>query len=307
MLQGPNPRKTRDPDMTTVINTPNGNIGRRVTQRLLDSGFDVRVLSRNPDHVKDLTSRGASLVVGSIDDGQFLKRAFDDASAVFWLTPPAYRPDYAVWVRETANKAARALTKAGVERVVNISSVGAGVGAGTGPIQYLGEVESIFNETIPNVVHLRPASFMENYLHQIPSIVSENKIEASLPGDASMPEIATCDVADVTATYLLSDWSGQTVRELLGPRDLSPKVAAELIGRTIDRPLRYEEISMDTLREGMEHMGLPGFVVSMYVEMYTAMREGRLAPEQERSPRTTTPTGLVEFSRNVIKPAVERH
>ena len=50
--------------MTVVINTPNGHIGRRVTQRLLDSDVPVRVIARAPDKVIDLTSRGAEIAVG---------------------------------------------------------------------------------------------------------------------------------------------------------------------------------------------------------------------------------------------------
>ena len=102
--------------MTIVINTPNGNIGRRTAERLLDSGVSVRIISRNPNKVTDLTSRGASLVIGSTDDAVALEKAFDGAQTVFWLTPPAYRPDYPAWVRETAEKAAQAMASAKVER-----------------------------------------------------------------------------------------------------------------------------------------------------------------------------------------------
>ena len=72
--------------MTIVINTPNGNIGRRTAERLLDSGVPVRIISRNPNKVTDLTSRGASLVIGSTDDAAALAKAFDGAETVFWLT-----------------------------------------------------------------------------------------------------------------------------------------------------------------------------------------------------------------------------
>ena len=80
--------------MTIVINTPNSHIGRRVTQRLLDSEIAVDIITRNPDKVRDLSAQGASVLVGSCDDQELLTRAFEGAEAVFWLTPPAYRPDY---------------------------------------------------------------------------------------------------------------------------------------------------------------------------------------------------------------------
>ena len=83
--------------MTIVINAPNSNIGRRVTERLLDSEMPVGIITRNPDKVRDLTVQGASVIVGSCDDEELLSRAFEGAEAVFWITPPAYRPDYQTW------------------------------------------------------------------------------------------------------------------------------------------------------------------------------------------------------------------
>ena len=76
--------------MTIVINTPNSHIGRRVTERLLDSEMPVSIITRNPDKVRDLAVQGASLLVGSCDDEELLSRAFEGAEAVFWLTPPNY-------------------------------------------------------------------------------------------------------------------------------------------------------------------------------------------------------------------------
>lgn len=292
--------------MTIVINTPNGNIGRRTAERLLDSGVPVRIISRNPGKVTDLTSRGASLVIGSTDDEAALDKAFDGAETVMWVTPPAYRPDYADWVRETANKAAAAMAGAKVERLVNVSSIGAHAGADTGPISLLGEVESVFSEAMPNVVHLRPGSFMENHLGDIASIVADGAVYSPLPKNASMATIATKDVGDVAARYLLgAAWSGQKVRELHGPRDLTPTDAVELIGEGIERDVRLVEVSIEDAKQGMLGAGLPDFVADMYAEMFAAMREGRIVPEQTRTPETTTPTGLRRFAAKVLKPAIE--
>lgn len=292
--------------MTIVINTPNGNIGRRTAERLLDSGIPVRLLSRSPGKVTDLTSRGASLVIGSTDDGDTLAKAFDGAETVFWVTPPAYRPDYQSWVRETTEKAAKIMASAKIERLVNISSVGAQAGSGTGPIAFLGEVERIFNESIPNVVHLRPGSFMENHLADVASIAQEGKLYSSLPKNAPMAKIATSDIGDVATTYLLgSRWTGQKVHELHGPRDLTPSDSAELIAEGIDKPIELVEVTVEQAKQGMLAAGLPEFVVSLYSEMFAAMREGRIVPEQPRSPETTTPTGLRRFATEVLKPAVD--
>jgi len=292
--------------MTIVINTPNGHIGRRTSQRLLDSEIPLRIITRNPDKVRDLAARGASIVVGSCDDSELLKRAFEGAEAVFWVTPPAFRPDYATWVRETAEKAAKALHEARVPRVVNLSSIGAHAGSATGPIAHLGEIESIFSESVPNVVHLRPGSFMENHLVDVPSLAAEGKIYSPLPRNAATIEIATADIGDAAVSHLLAEgWTGQKVRELQGPRDITRLEVAELIGKGLDQPVAYVEITIDESRAAMAEAGMPEFVVDLYSEMFVAMKEGRVVPEQPRTPETTTPTGLLQFSREVLKPAVD--
>jgi uncharacterized protein YbjT (DUF2867 family) len=293
--------------MTVVINTPNGHIGRRVTQRLLDSDVPVRVITRSPNKVLDLTSRGSEIVVGSIDDAGVLDRALEGAEAMLWVTPPAARPDFATWTSATAKTVAKVVTTEGVERMVNVSSIGAQAGSGTGPIAYLSVIEGIFNADIPNVVHLRPGTFMENYLNHVPTIASEGTIYQTLPKSAAMPIIATRDIADVALSYLLSqNWEGQSVHELLGPRDVSPSDVAAIIGKAIDRPIELVEISIDQARERMLAAGLPDFVVDLYSEMLAAMKEGRIVPDKPRSPASTTPTGLAEFARDVLKPAIEK-
>jgi hypothetical protein len=39
--------------------------------------------------------------------------------------------------------------------------------------------------------------------------------------------------------------------------------------------------------------------------MFAAFREGRATTAEPRTPETTTPTTLLEFSRTVLKPAVD--
>ena len=58
---------------------------------------------------------------------------------------------------------ARAVRENGIKRVVNILSIGAGAGPDLGTISLVGIVESIFNQTTANLLHLRPRYFMENF------------------------------------------------------------------------------------------------------------------------------------------------
>lgn len=148
--------------MRIVVNTPTGNIGRSLVEALLERGAEVTLIARHPDKVRDLEARGARVVQGSIDDAAVLERALEGARALFWLTPPAMRPDWSDWAVQTGKQAAEAARRRDVKRVVVLSSLGAQTGRGTGPVGVLLDIEDAFRAAVPEVVALRPGFFMEN-------------------------------------------------------------------------------------------------------------------------------------------------
>ena len=111
--------------MKIVINTPAGNVGRVVTDQLLQAKEEVVIISRHPEKVADLVARGASLVEGSIDDPLVLDRALNGANTLYWANPATLRPDYDDWSARAAQTAAEAVKRHEVKRVVVLSSWGA--------------------------------------------------------------------------------------------------------------------------------------------------------------------------------------
>lgn len=96
-----------------------------------------------------------------------------------------------------------------------------------GPISGLYEVEQRLNAAAPNIIHLRPGFFMENYLIQLEPIRTANSVLLPISGDRRLAMIATQDIAAVAAELLLQrNWSGHSVLGLHGPTDLSFDEAA---------------------------------------------------------------------------------
>ena len=71
-----------------VIAGASGNTGKIVAQELLSHGKKVKVIGRNAGHLKPLVEKGAEPLIGDLSDGDFLKRAFSGAEAVYILIPP---------------------------------------------------------------------------------------------------------------------------------------------------------------------------------------------------------------------------
>lgn len=293
--------------MSIVVNTPSGNIGRALVQRLLDARQQVVLISRNPDKVAEFVKQGARVVEGSIDDAAVLARALQGAKALFWLTPPAFRPDFREWTQQTARTAADAAKKAGVERVVVLSSVGAQNGPGTGPVSVLLGVEEAFKAAVPNVTILRPGFFMENLFNSVGTLAKAGALFMPLPADKRFPMVATEDIGAKAAEVLLDGkWTGHRYVGVHGPEDLTYTQAAEILTEALGRPVKYVQVTLDDARQGLAGAGLPDFVVDLFVEMYGAIRDGRMTAAEPRSKETTTPTTLAQFARTALKPAVER-
>ncbi|HEU4405127.1 MAG TPA: muconolactone Delta-isomerase family protein [Polyangiaceae bacterium] len=296
--------------MSVVINTPASQIGRALATYLLDLGEPLTLISRSPDKVRPFVERGARLVEGNIDDPAVLDRAFEGATGVFWLTPPALRPDFHDWAVAAAERAAGAAARRGLARAVVLSSVGAHHGPGTGPVGSLLAVERAFEAALPDVTSLRPGFFMENIFRDLPAIAAKGAVFSPVPAAKRFPWVATRDIG-LRAGQLFADrsWRGHRALGVHGPADLSWDEVAATLGRELGRPLRYVEVSVDEARKGLAASGAPPFVVDLYAEMFEAIRAGKLDPAEPRTDATTTATTLAEFARTVLAPAlaVARH
>ncbi|MCG8422356.1 MAG: NmrA family NAD(P)-binding protein [Proteobacteria bacterium] len=292
--------------MRVAINTPGGNIGRHLSEFLLDAGREITIISRNPGKVADLVDRGARLVRGPFDDRRVLDQAFEDAECVFWLTPPAYRPNFHEWVRATARTAGDAAACRGVKRAIVLSSVGAHNGAGAGPVSPLLDAEEAFRSSIANVLALRAGFFMENFLHSIDTMAVHGTIVEPVPADKRVPMVATRDIARVAADSILGGFSGHRILGVHGPADLSNREASQIISEALGRPMRYVAVPVERARSLFIEHGRPDFVADLLAEMYQALSDGRMDPAEPRTPETTTNTTLAEFACTVLAPALER-
>ena len=200
----------------------------------------------------------------------------------------------------------KAVKDSSLRYAVHLSSYGAQVPEGTGPVAGLHSSEEKLNAISGlNVVHLRAAYFMENNLASIGMIQGIGLVGNALLPDVKLPMIATRDVGFYTAQRLLQlDFSGKQTRELLGERDLSMTEATAVIGRGIGKPdLRYVQFSYDQVQQVLEQTGMTPKKAAVYIEMFKAMNAGVLAAQEPRSRENTTPTSFEQFVQDVFAPA----
>jgi uncharacterized protein YbjT (DUF2867 family) len=292
-----------------TITGATGNIGKALADRLLHSGVTIRAVARHAERLLPLTAQGAEARVGDMAHTFFLTEAFRGADAVFAMIPPHHTaPDLRAYHLRIAASLAEALHTAGMPRVVALSSNGASLPSGTGPIADLHTFEERL-QAIPglSVVALRPTLFMEDQLASIPLIRSAGINGSAARADVALAMIATRDIAAVAAEYLLAPtFEGYMVRDLLGPRDYTHREATAILGAAIGKPdLAYVELSYEDFRQGLLRAGFSASAADAYVEMYTAINAGRMQSIVRRNALNTTPITLEAFAREVFAPAYE--
>jgi uncharacterized protein YbjT (DUF2867 family) len=293
-------------DATYVILGATGNTGSIIADTLLSKRKKVRVVGRDAGRLQRFVGKGAEAFTGDVSDAAALTKAFSGARAAYLMLPPiTSREDQ----ERESDAIAKAVTESGLGYAVHLSSYGAHVPEGTGPITGLHSSEQKLNAIGGvNVLHLRAAYFMENNLAAITMIQEMGIFGHALLPDLKLPMIATPDVGDYAAQRLLDlDFSGKQTRELLGERDLSMAEATTIIGRGIGKPdLRYEQFSYDQVQQGLEQMGMPPKKAAVYIEMFQAINAGVLAAQEPRSRQNSTPTSFEKFVQDVFAPAYHR-
>jgi uncharacterized protein YbjT (DUF2867 family) len=287
-----------------VVMGASGHVGGEVTRRLLAGGKTVRAIARTADKLKAL--QVAEARAGSLGDRAFLTGALRGATAAFAMLPPDYTAaDMHASQKAVAESIASSVRDAGVGHVVLLSSIGADLSAGTGPIAHLHAFEELLNG-VPglNVVHVRAAYFMENLLGNIGLIKSAGVNGGTIKADRRFPMVASRDIGAVVAEILAARaFNGRSVRYVLGPKDYSPAEATAVLGAAIGRPdLKYIEFPEADARQGMIGAGLSASVAHMFLEMNRALSSGLIKVEP-RTPANTTPTTLEEFAKAVFAPA----
>ena len=283
-----------------VIMGATGNIGSKLANILLDKGEKVKVIGRSAERLQPFVDHGAEAAVGDVSDVGFLTNIFKGADAVFALIPPAYTSnDFRGYYNEIGANIVKAIQESGVKHVVFLSSHGAHLPKKTGPIKGLYDVEQKLNKLDGvNILHLRPTYFMENLLANIGMIKSMGINGGVIKGDVKFAMIATKDIAPVAAEHLLKrDFSGKTVQELLGERDITMDDVTKVFGEKIGKPdLGYVQFSAVDEKKGMMDFGFSDDASDQMVELSQAINDGIIAVNQPRTDKNTTSTSIEEFA-----------
>jgi uncharacterized protein YbjT (DUF2867 family) len=289
-----------------VILGATGNIGSVISNTLLTKGEKVRVVGRSSDKLQPFVDRGAVAFPADVRDAGALSKAFSGARAAFLMVPPdPTAQDYRAQQEQTSDALASAVQESGLKYAVNLSSLGAQLESGTGPISGLHSVEKKLNRIAPlHVLHLRPAYFMENELQAVEVIKNFGIFGSALKPDLQVATIATRDIGAYAAECLLKlDFTGKSTQELLGAGDLRRAEVAAIIGRVIGKPeLSYVQFPYAQVEQVLQQRGIAPKTARQFIEMYQAFNDGIVVGEEPRTAANTTLSTFEQFAREVFAP-----
>lgn len=261
-----------------VITGVTGRTGAAAALALLNAGERVRVVVRDAAKGHYWENLGTEVAVADLSDPVALTAAFSNAQGAYIVSPPQYaRKDLFVQAETMASIIAGAAVKAGLSKVVALSSVGAEQQSGIGWISMNRMLEQHLFHSGLNVTALRAAYFMENWSAVVDSVTGQGVLPSFIaPLDGKLPMIATADIGRMAAEALLEKWKGTRVIELEGPREYSPNDIAETFSRILNKSIRSVAIPESDWEAAMAHQGFSSEALAGFIEMTQALNSGHI-------------------------------
>ena len=255
-----------------------GKTGSRVVSKLQQMDWPVRIGSRN------------AAIPFDWDDQSTWVAALQGIDSVYI----SYQPDLAVpGATDTIRDLASLAIAKGVTHLVLLS------GRGEEEAQ---ACEKIIMNAGTNWTILRASWFNQNF--------SEGYLldpilygQVDLPvGNVPEPFIDVDDIADVAVAALTQDGHAGQLYELTGPRLLTFQQAVQEIAAALNRPVQYQQISMDDYKAMMQEYQIPDDYIWLISYLFTEVLDGRNSSLTDGVQRALgrKPTDFSEYIRKAI-------
>jgi len=233
------------------------------------------------------------VAVGDLGDRDSVAAALRGTEKLFLLTPPS--PEIAKVEREVAEEA----RKAGVRHIVKLSAWGAGHPKPPTLPGWHREAEKAIEKSGVAWTHLRPNSFMQNFLMFAEPIQTQGAFYA--PAEEARVSTVDCgDIAAVAARALTEKGHEGRVYEISGPEALSHSEAAETISRVTGKTVKFVNVPDEAARKAMAAGGMPDWFADALIGLYVFFREGHGAQVTDAVEKVTKrrPRSFEQFVRD---------
>jgi uncharacterized protein YbjT (DUF2867 family) len=235
-----------------------GFIGRYVVKRLAHQGYIVRVPSRYPEGALFLKPMGAVGQVvplyASVTNEATIHRAVEGAEIVVNLVgalTESRKASFHAIHTEGAERIARLSTAAGVQRLIQISAIGADPNSPSRYGSTKGKAEQAVLAAFPGAVILRPSlvfGMEDKFFNRFAEIARIAPFMPVIAGATKMQPVFVSDVADAVMAALASTATQGKIFEIGGPRVWTFREILAFILKTTHRDKKLITIPMGIAR-----------------------------------------------------------
>lgn len=276
-----------------LITGGTGQTGSEVVRALVARGERPRVFARDPAKAEALFGDAVSVVRGDFADAGSVADALGGAHTVFLSC--ADDPRRVAWEAQAIDAAARA----GVSRIVKLSTVGAAPGAPVAFWDWHGQVEELLRSSGVPAVTLRASFSMANLLPAFGEAAQTGRLVAPA-GSARVAMIDPRDVGAAAAAVLAGGGEDGATYELTGPAAITWHEVAAGLARAVGRGVAFVDVPPEAAREAMVEHGMPPFVADQVSAIFTQLRAGvadRVSGDVEGL-TGSAPRSFAEFARD---------
>jgi uncharacterized protein YbjT (DUF2867 family) len=262
-----------------VITGSLGNIGLPIVKALLADGNKVKVISSNAGNRSKIEVLGAEALIGDVQDKQFIQSAFQNADAVYLMIPPNWAAtNWIAYQQKVADNYIESIKNNHVKYIVQLSSIGAHMRNGAGPIDGLAYLETKLQE-LPsvNVKVLRPSYFFYNLFNMKDMIKHANIMGGNFGGEEKIALVHTSDIADVAISHLKKlDFSNYSIQYIASDERTTAEISAVLATAAKKPGTPWVIFSDEDAFNGMKQNGLSDTIAEGYTQLGKSLREGKI-------------------------------
>jgi uncharacterized protein YbjT (DUF2867 family) len=273
----------RNIERLIVVCGATGSQGGAVARSLLDRGFRVRALTRDPHkpEAQALAEQGAEVVQGDMEDRSAMDQVLVEGIYGVFSVQNFWEAGYDREVRQ-GKIVADAAKMAGVEHFVYSSVGSAHRQTGIPHFESKWEIEEHVRQSGLPYTIFRPVFFMQNW-EWMREYILGGTLAQPLDPDKPFQQVAVEDVG-AFATIAFErpeEWIGREV-DLAGDEQTMPEIA-ETFGRVIGKEISYYQVPWDQFEEQMGEEG-----ALMYRWFNEVGYEANIAALRQEYPELTT-------------------
>lgn len=278
-----------------------GKVGGAAARKLLENGFKIRTVVRDPQKAAEWSKQGVEVRQGDLTDAAAVAQALDGVEGAFLMQPTPFGVSPEFPEAKALNASfVEALRRTPPPRLVVLSSVGSEQTSGLGNITQTHLLEEELQNVSFPIAFVRAGGFIENNVPAIERAASTGWFESFLqPTDREFPMVATADIGAEIARLLMGDsWSGRKIVEL-GSR-YTPNDLAQAMSETLGQPVKARAIPREHWTATLEAMGMPPEKIGNWEAMQDGFNSGWIdfgRPDTEPVAGTTTPAEVFAGAR----------